>query len=61
MEEQFNNVTPDGADDWQLKPPDSKNPRGPREVFTPYIRLRNGRVLWAKECGRKAFRFLVKK
>lgn len=34
-------------------------PEGYRWVFTPYIRLRDGRILWAKDCGRKVFRFLV--
>lgn len=28
-------------------------------VFTPYITLRNGRRLYAKQCGKKAFRFVV--
>lgn len=30
------------------------------EIFTPYITLRNGKRLWAKDVGLKAFRFFGK-
>lgn len=31
-----------------------------KEIFTKYITLRNGRRLYARECGLKAFRIMVK-
>lgn len=36
-----------------------KNPMA-ELVFTPYITLKNGRVLWAKEVGKKVFCFPAK-
>jgi len=34
---------------------------GRKVVFTTHIRLKNGKILWAKDCGRKAFRFTVER
>lgn len=35
-------------------------PDGYREIFSPVIRLRNGRVIHAAAYGLRAFRFFVK-
>jgi hypothetical protein len=37
-----------------------KAPAGMTWVFTPVIRLRTGKVLYAKDYGKKAFVFLAK-
>lgn len=33
--------------------------RGKRQIFTPYIRLKNGTVLHASKFGKKVFAFWV--
>jgi hypothetical protein len=35
-------------------------PKGYREVFTPWITLRNGKRLYAANYGRKVWRILVR-
>ena len=39
---------------------DSEAPPGYRWIFRPYIRLKDGRILWAWMYGHKAWRILVK-
>ena len=34
---------------------------GYRLIFRPFITLRNGKILYARQCGLKAFAFWVKK
>jgi hypothetical protein len=35
-------------------------PPGWHYIFRPYKTLKDGTVVWAKDVGKKAFRFLVK-
>jgi hypothetical protein len=35
-------------------------PAGYMLIFRPFITLKNGRKLWANQCGKKAFPLLVK-
>jgi hypothetical protein len=35
-------------------------PAGYTLIFRPFITLKNGRKLWAWQCGKKAFPLLVK-
>ena len=34
-------------------------PAGMKVIFRPYITLKNGQRLWAKQCGKRAFPLLV--
>lgn len=34
-------------------------PPGTKEIFRPFITLKNGQRLWAWQCGKKAFRLIV--
>lgn len=35
-------------------------PEGMKLIFRPFITLKNGQRLWAKQCGKRAFPLLVK-
>lgn len=37
--------------------PKKTNEAGEKLVFTPYIRLKNGKILYAKDVGKKVFCF----
>lgn len=43
------------------KPTKSPVPKGKREVFSSFITTKNGRRIYAKEKGLRAFRFFVTK
>lgn len=34
-------------------------PAGMKAIYRPYITLKNGQRLWARQCGKKAFRLIV--
>lgn len=34
-------------------------PEGMKVIFRPYITLKNGQRLWAKQCGKRAFPLIV--
>lgn len=35
-------------------------PEGMKLIFRPFITLKNGQKLWARQCGKRAFPLLVK-
>ncbi len=35
-------------------------PDGMKVIFRPFITLKNGQKLWARQCGKRAFRLLVR-